>query len=565
MAPLIALRKAQASAKDERFFRIFDGPDAWRPKDNKRKWLARQGAGPGPANPEKVPYYLLILAGPEQIDFRPQYLLDVQYAVGRLHFDTVAEYACYAQSVVAAEKGNGLALPRKAGFFGARSAGDASTLLSSTHLAQPLADWATEKWADWQVEAGVGEAATKAQLTEWLGPGKTPSLLFTASHGAAFPKGDPAQREMQGALVCSDWPGPGEWQSELSRDFYLAAEDLDAQARLHGLIAFNFACFGAGTPQRDEFAQQAFADARAEIADHPFVARLPQRMLAHPGGGALAVIGHVDRAWGYSFLSSDGSRRGGQTRQLETFKSTLQRLVDGHPVGSALEYFNERYAELAADLADMLEEAQYGEVIDDLDLASVWTAQNDARGYAILGDPAVRLMVDRTGGGRPRMPLELSIPDPAPEPEPVEEPMPSDPPADDPNPHTDFGLFGFGKDKDEEEEEPGMLKRFATEVTQKLRATLTDLVSLEVRTFVADGRDMKKVSALPTPQLAEEATLKAYTRMALDGDLDSLVPRSSSKVDQALWDAHRQMVEQAQAHRMELIKAVLSLIKPDKQ
>jgi hypothetical protein len=205
MAPLIALRKAQASAKDERFFRIFDGPDAWRPKDNKRKWLARQGAGPGPANPEKVPYYLLILAGPEQIDFRPQYLLDVQYAVGRLHFDTVAEYACYAQSVVAAEKGNGLALPRKAGFFGARSAGDASTLLSSTHLAQPLADWATEKWADWQVEAGVGEAATKAQLTEWLGPGKTPSLLFTASHGAAFPKGDPAQREMQGALVCSDW------------------------------------------------------------------------------------------------------------------------------------------------------------------------------------------------------------------------------------------------------------------------------------------------------------------------------------------------------------------------
>jgi hypothetical protein len=230
-----------------------------------------------------------------------------------------------------------------------------------------------------------------------------------------------------------------------------------------------------------------------------------------------------------------------------------------------LEYFNERYAELAADLADMLEEAQYGEVIDDLDLASVWTAQNDARGYAILGDPAVRLMVDRSGGGRPRMPLELSIPDPAPEPEPVEEPMPSDPPADDPNPHTDFGLFGFGKDKDEEEEEPGMLKRFATEVTQKLRATLTDLVSLEVRTFVADGRDMKKVSALPTPQLAEEATLKAYTRMALDGDLDSLVPRSSSKVDQALWDAHRQMVEQAQAHRMELIKAVLSLIKPDKQ
>lgn len=567
--PLIALRRAQASAKDPRYFRIFDDVEgAWRPTDTKRKWLKRQGAGAtGPANPEKVPYYLMIVASPGVVDFRPQHLLDVQYAVGRLDFDTVVEYARYAESVVAAEKGGGLALPRTAGFFGARSENDAATLLSSAHLASPLASWADEKWADWTVKTGLGANATKDTLTSWLGAGKTPSLLFTASHGMGFDCGDAKQRAQQGALLCSDWPGPQDWNTEIPQDFYLAADDLGADARLHGLIAFNFACFGGGTPKRDSFSKQS-ANGPTDLAEAPFVARLPQRMLSHPGGGALAVIGHVDRAWGYSFLTDDGSRRGRQTRQLDVFQSTLQRLVDGHPVGSALEYFNERYAELAADLTDVLEEAEYGEAVDDWDLATLWTEQNDARGYAILGDPAVRLMVDREGAGRPRMPLELSDSFTAPE-EPAVPPPADEPPTpeDVPAAHTDFGWFS--KDKDEAEgegeAEPGMLKRFANEVGEKLRAALADVTSLEVRTFVADGQDLAEVSKLRGDELAEQASLKAYTRMALDGDVDLLVPRSNGTLDKDLWMAHQEMVKQAQAHRMELIKTALMLIKPAKK
>jgi hypothetical protein len=385
LRPLLEHRKAQANKIKERYYE-FVREKAYRPDESKPNFLGRHKVGSGPADPDKVPYYLLIVGDPALIPFRFQYQLDVQYAVGRIHFETLEEYAQYAASVVAAETSQ-VAKSKTATFFGVHNVDDPATTTSSSDLIKPLAEWLTNNPSakGWKVNTVFEAEANKARLGKLLGGDETPALLFTASHGIGFNNGDPRQLPHQGALVCADWPGPQKWKEAIPPTFYFSADDVSTKAKLKGLIAFHFACYGAGTPQMDDFAHQAFQQPSA-IAPHPFVAKLPRRLLGHPNGGALAVIGHVERAWTYSFFSP------GAGPQLAVFQSILKCLLDGFTVGAALEFFNERYAEIASDLNVELEDIKFGKPADDLSVASLWTATNDARSYVIIGDPAVRLV-----------------------------------------------------------------------------------------------------------------------------------------------------------------------------
>jgi len=404
--PLLAHRKAQAGTR----FREYAGPLGYRPNESKLDFLARNGTGPGPADPDKVPYYLLIVGDPESIPFRFQYQLDVQYAVGRIAFDTPEEYANYAQSVVAAEI-RPLAVARRVTFFAPQNRGDDATALSSTELVTPLADKTSgiltklkTGSAAWESESFVGEAATKSALAAAMGGAKTPAVLFSASHGIGFPNGDSRQIRHQGALVCQEWPGPS-WKQAMPESQYFTGDDVASDANPFGMIAFVFACYGAGTPRLDDFAHAAFLESRPALAPHAFLGGLPQRLLGHPKGGALAVVGHVDRAWGYSFQWDKAGR------QLQTFESTLKLLLEGHPVGACLEFFNERFAELSTSLSDELEEIKFGKTPDDYALAGLWTANNDARSYVVIGDPAVRIAVPAPGKSpEPRLALSLAEP-----------------------------------------------------------------------------------------------------------------------------------------------------------
>jgi hypothetical protein len=396
---LLDHRKKQATQKHEHYYKEYIGPQGYRAGESKNSFLGRQRVGPGPADPDKMPYYLLIVGDPETIPYRFQSQLSVQYAVGRIHFDTLQEYAQYAHSVVEAETSN-LSLSPSAAFFGVRNPGDPATNLSADQLIQPLSEWVVKEHSNWDVKTILKEEATKARLGQLLGGSETPSLLFTASHGMGFNNGDPRQLLHQGALICQDWPGKSH-RGPIPEDFYFSGDDIGEQARLLGMIAFFFACYGAGCPQYDEFqGHQGNTAARPQIAPRSFLARLPQKLLSHPKGGALAVVGHIDRAWGYSFSWSDIKtstkdeiQSAIERRQIAVFQSSVKRLLEGHPVGSALEYFDERYAEISSDLSSQLEDIKYGARVSPRDLAGMWTANNDARNYAIIGDPAVRLVV----------------------------------------------------------------------------------------------------------------------------------------------------------------------------
>lgn len=578
LRPLLDLRKQQAGP----YYQEYLGARAYRPSESKAGWLARQGAAAdGPANPDKVPYYLLIVGDPQTIPYSFQYQLDVQYAVGRIHFDTLAEYDYYARSVVAAETGRTVRRPH-AMFFGVSNADDYATSLSSTKLVKPLAQALAKgqgKWKNqprWRIDQIVGEQATRSKLLEILGGASTPALVFTASHGlGGFDAGTDLQLRQQGALVCQDWPGPIAGQgAPILPDYFVAAEHIAESAQVAGIIAFHFACYGAGTPQWDDFTQQALHH-RIEIAASPFVASLPKRLLA---GGALAVIGHVERAWGYSFL---GAAQGGQlTQQTDVFESTLTQLMQGYPVGMALEYFNVRFAELAVRFKEEQDDISYGKEVSYEEVADLWMANNDARNFVIVGDPAVRLAVAEGPDDK----LEALLPSTLSRTPIIQQSVLTPLPTVEPQPHglpTAHAIPAAARQAEPtftQEQQPAYwlwdrgdsstqnagrglvdtLQQLTTKLSVTIQNAIEDISSLEVATYVS--ADMEGVT-YEDGKFTGPARLRALTRINLDGDSAVCVPEKDGQIDKAVWEIHLEMVTKAQAHRAELLKLSISAIR----
>jgi hypothetical protein len=105
LKPLLDLRKSQVN--DDKLFRTFDGPAGVRPNQTAGGWAMAKGVSlAAPVGPRRgVPFYLLIVGSPQRIPFEFQAQFDLQWAVGRLHFDKVDDYASYAQKVVEYEQG----------------------------------------------------------------------------------------------------------------------------------------------------------------------------------------------------------------------------------------------------------------------------------------------------------------------------------------------------------------------------------------------------------------------------------------------------------------------------
>lgn len=384
--PLLELRKEQASRINPDFYKEFIGPElGYRADESKNDFLKRFGRGPGEANPESgVPFYLLIVGSPEEIPFKFQYQLDVQYGVGRIHFDQLEAYATYAQGVVAAERRQ-VTHQKRAVFFG--TSHDQSTGMSSRCLVGPLAEKMTAKHTDWDISVIQPAQATKSTLSDLLGGAETPAILFTASHGLGFKLDDPRLLPHTGALLCQDFTNCG--SGPISEQYYFSADDVSSDANVAGMLAFFFACYGGGSPRIDNFYRAAF-DEEKVIAPYAFLSSLPLKLLAHPKGGALGVFAHVDRAWAYSFLWDNDVA----LADVETFRSMLSSLLIGKPAGAATDYFGARYSDIATMLNEELNETST-EHQNEFKIAWWWTSNLDARNYTFIGDPAVHLAISR--------------------------------------------------------------------------------------------------------------------------------------------------------------------------
>ncbi len=374
-----------------------------------RRFLWKRGESPGVVDPEILPYYLLIVGGPEKIPFEFQYQLSINHAVGRIAFDDPGDYRRYAEAVLEAED-EGTDLPRRAAVFSVENPGDRATSLMAEHLVTPLAT-KLAGFADWEVEVWGGERSSKCDLRRLLGGDATPGLLVASCHGIKARPGSRGQTERQGALLCGEWPGKGH---PLDPSQYLTGRELaQAEPRPRGLIAFLFGCYGAGTPFEDNFPHElpeGFVVGQPPpppvLADEAFTARLPQALL---GRGALAVVGHIDRGWTTGFHWATGEVSSPAVRSLV---DSLKQLLGGFRLGHALRPLARRYTAIAGHLADDLDRVRNGRKVEEEVVAFEWTAHNDARNLILLGDPAVYLLGRRSwhrdlpGGGALKVALE---------------------------------------------------------------------------------------------------------------------------------------------------------------
>lgn len=388
LAPLFELRRESAASESERRFRVLRGAQGYRPGDGADRFLARHMVGPGPADPERLGYFVLLVGSPAALPFDLQMHLGLHRAVGRIHFETVDEYAAYARGVVAAEAA-GHARARELVAFAPTNPDDRWTRRAAERLVAPVTERLAQRHPEWEVRACIGEAARRDELLRTLTA--APAVLLAAGHGLGFAAEDPRRRTCQGAWIGQDWPGPRAGRV-VDAGWCVAADDVGEAADLGGMIAVTLGSYAAGTPAA------AGGPRGGECAgEAAFVSGLHRRLLAHPRGGALAAIGSLGPVWGGEAADSDGRVWRGWERQGALLEGMLSRLMEGEAIGRALEVAVKSHAAVAEELVVVLEEMEFGRRVAPEVLVDLWAGRADARGLVISGDPAVRVTIGAAG------------------------------------------------------------------------------------------------------------------------------------------------------------------------
>lgn len=399
IAPLRALREREQRAP-AKIFQLPPDMDAaaavaWRDKTY-RAIPARER-----------PRFLLLLGDLPQLSIELQHVLAHSAFVGRLAFTTRGgqadrdAYEAYAKKVMAAAGKESPTEPPELLLYAAPD-DTTATMLGNVLLVRPChatlsAEWSTRRLGR-EGEQGEDPRAFLQAAAEARG-----AVALSVSHGLGRSRSGwatpEAQRTRQGALVLA----PGK---------VLEAEQVRKGAFLQGGLWLCVACFGAATPPRSAFypwlellAEHGGPRAAPEVlsslpkpeqGERPFVAALPQAALANPEG-PLAFIGHSDLAWTYGFTDLDDPYQ----EQSARFAGVLESAARGSRTGVAFDLLMEDYRNvndgLRADAQARQDAWVFGQPdpVDPKKHGARWLLGNDLRGYVLLGDPAVRLRVQR--------------------------------------------------------------------------------------------------------------------------------------------------------------------------
>ncbi len=349
-----------------------------------------------------VPLYQLILGDFDEVPLAIQQYQSARHGrVGRLHFDRAEGYEAYVEKLLGWERAEARKKPARLVVHtahdnsGALRVGYAGLIGPLLELLQEERDKGRLR-ADDIVEGGGDPLMPDPDgfLADAASP--DPGVLFSLSHGLGGPadgwRREEDRRARQGAMHF----GP--------RD-PVTGDDLATRTFMPGGVWFMFACYGAGTPDvsaykhwLDKLAAAGQLKAAGDVLSglkgpKPFVAALPQRVLANPKG-PLAFYGHVDLAWTYSF--QDGAKpsrkRPGQFYNvLDPLLRTPARVgvvpaVFGRTLGGT-------DSELVGLYDDDEREKKALDPAEGVRRAQLWMERQDLAGYVLLGDPAARLPI----------------------------------------------------------------------------------------------------------------------------------------------------------------------------
>jgi hypothetical protein len=394
--------------------------------DAASEWKQRDYPEQYRRNERRRPRYLLILGDLDGVSLETQQVLARDGLPGRLAFTDDDGYAAYVAKVLASQREPSQREPprhdRARALFYTVHDGTSATTAGHAKLIQPCHEQcaltARETPREFPASAVELRGADTPDPDELraLAAARHPSVLLSMSHGMGPPRRRPwspaEAREHQGAM-------------SFGAEGALGSRDLASAPFLPGGLWIYFACFGAGTPRISAYhhwlemlAQHGMAELGPVSAvlsglarDGGFVSGPVRAALANPQG-PLAVLGHFDLAWSYSYeeLRVGADQRITGTNRSQNFFQLMSKLVAGERAGAAMLALKLPQTDVGARLNDHYDRckragaAEGATPADLLALGNLWMLHQDLQGYALLGDPAVRLPLASRGaavrGGR---------------------------------------------------------------------------------------------------------------------------------------------------------------------